>query len=40
MRRSIALSIATLGLLAGLAAADPEVTVTYRAGGPPPERAA
>ena len=34
MRRSIALSIATLGLLAGLAAADPEVTVTYRAGVP------
>ena len=32
MRRSIALSIATLALLAGLAAADPEVTVTYRSG--------
>ena len=34
MRRSIALSIATLGLLAGLAVADPEVTVTYRSGVP------
>jgi hypothetical protein len=34
MRRSIALSIATLALLAGLAVADPEVTVTYRSGIP------
>ena len=32
MRRAIALSIATLGLLAGLAAAEPQVTVTYRSG--------
>ncbi len=34
IRRAIALSIATLGLLAGLAVADPEVSVTYRAGVP------
>jgi len=34
MRRTIALSIATLALLAGLAVAGPEVTVTYRAGIP------
>jgi hypothetical protein len=34
MRRSIALSIATLGLLAGLAVADPEVTVRYPSGVP------
>jgi flagellar hook capping protein FlgD len=34
MRRAIALSIATLGLLAGLAAAEPQVTVTYRSGVP------
>lgn len=32
MRRSIALSIATLGLLAGLAVAGPEVSVSYRSG--------
>ena len=32
MRRTIALSIATLGLLAGLAVAAPEVSVTYRSG--------
>ena len=34
MRRAFALSIVTLGLLAGLAAAEPEVTVTYRSGVP------
>jgi len=34
MRRAIALSVVTLGLLAGLAVADPEVTVTYRSGVP------
>jgi flagellar hook capping protein FlgD len=34
MRRAIALSIATLGLLAGLAAAEPQVTVTLRSGVP------
>jgi hypothetical protein len=34
MRRTIALSIATLALLAGLAVAGPEVTVTYRSGVP------
>ena len=34
MRRSFALSIATLALLAGLAVAAPEVTVTYRQGVP------
>ena len=32
MRRTIVLSIATIGLLAGLAVADPGVTVTYRDG--------
>jgi hypothetical protein len=34
MRRTIALSIGTLGLLAGLAVAAPEVTVTYSSGVP------
>jgi hypothetical protein len=34
MRSSIALSIATLALLAGLAVAGPEITVTYRSGVP------
>lgn len=34
MRRTLALSIATLALLAGLAAAAPEVTVSYREGIP------
>jgi flagellar hook capping protein FlgD len=32
MRRTIALSIATLALLAGLAVADPEISVTYQRG--------
>ena len=34
MPRSIALSIATLALFAGLAVAEPEVTLTYRSGVP------
>ena len=34
MRRTIVLSIATLALLAGLAAAEPQVTVTWRQGVP------
>jgi hypothetical protein len=34
MRRTIALSIATLALLAGLAAAEPQVTVSFRQGVP------
>ena len=34
MRRTLALSIATLALLTGLAAAEPQVTVVYRQGVP------
>lgn len=34
MRRTLALSIATIALLAGLAVAEPTLTVTYRAGVP------